>query len=139
MNRPTYSHTDIRSLVCRSLILLYTLLSLTGCGVLLIGGAAAGTVGYVSGDLNATLESTFDQVVAAADMTIAENSITQVSRTPEPHQVQYVLKTLQGDKVQVTVTRATKGTTAISIRVGLFGDEPLSRQILNEIESRLKT
>ena len=137
MTRPQCSHRDIHSLSCRFLLLVCTALSLAGCGVVLIGGAAAGTVGYVSGDLNATLEDTFDRVVAATDLAIAENSITEVTRTPEQYQVLYVLKTLQDDKVQLTVARVTNDMTSVSIRIGLFGDEPLSRQILNEIESRL--
>lgn len=116
---------------------LYTVLSLSGCGIVLIGGAAAGTAGYVSGELKAALSSPYDRVVAATDRAIAENSITEVSTTPEEYQVSYVLKTLQGDKVQLIVVYGTKELTNVSIRVGLFGDKPLSKQILHEIESRL--
>lgn len=122
---------------CRLFLLLYTALSLSGCGIVLIGGAAAGTAGYVSGELTATLSSPYNQVVAATNRAIAENSITEVSSTPEEYQVSYVLKTLQGDKVQLIVVYGTKELTNVSIRVGLFGDKPLSKQILNEIESRL--
>lgn len=114
-----------------------SVLFLSGCGVILIGGAAAGTVGYVSGELTATLESPYEQVVEAANRAIAENSITEVTKTPENHKVAYVLRTLQGDKVQLEVAYATKDLTNVSIRVGLIGDEPLSRHILDEIESRL--
>lgn len=119
------------------LLYIYAVLSLSGCGVLLIGGAAAGTVGYVSGELTAAMENNYDQVVAATDLAIAENSITELSRTSGKYQVSYVLKTLQGDKVQLNVAYATRDLTNVSIRIGMFGDEPLSRQILNEIESRL--
>lgn len=127
----------IPSFHCILFVLLYTALSLSGCGIVLIGGAAAGTVGYVSGDLSAALDSPYDKVVAAANRAIAENSITEVSSTPEDYKTAYVLKTLQGDKVQLEVVYGTKDLTNVSIRVGLFGDEPLSKQILNEIESRL--
>lgn len=119
-------------------LLLYAAWSLAGCGVVLIGGAAAGTVGYMSGELTATLDSAYEQVVAATNRAIAENSIVEVTKTPEKYQVSYVLKTPQGDKVQLHVAYATKKLTDVSIRVGLFGDEPLSRHILNEIESRLE-
>lgn len=122
---------------CSFILLLYSVLSLSGCGVILIGGAAAGTVAFVSGDLTAALNSPYEQVVAAADRAIAENSITEVTKTPEKYKVAYVLRTLQGDKVQLEVAYATKDLTNVSIRVGLIGDEPLSRHILNEIESRL--
>lgn len=119
------------------LLLIPLALTLSGCGVVIIGGAAAGTVGYMSGDLKTTLEKPYDQVVAATNHAITENSISVISKTEEKSKVSYVFKTLQGDKVQLNLEYATKELTHVSIRVGLIGDEPLSRQILNEIESRL--
>ena len=122
----------------RLLLLPYLLFHLSGCGVLILGGAAAGTVGYVSGDLQATLEGRFEKVVEATDRAISDNSITQVARDETQHSVVYELRTLQDDKVALTVTRASRDLTTVIIRVGVFGDEPLSRHILAEIENRLK-
>ncbi len=121
----------------RLLLLLFLLFHLSGCGVLILGGAAAGTVGYVSGDLQATLEGSFADVVKAADGAISDNSITQVSRDEEPHSVAYELRTMQDDKILLTITRAAAHLTNVTIRVGVFGDEPLSRHVLGEIENRL--
>ncbi|MEJ2134271.1 MAG: DUF3568 family protein [Desulfofustis sp.] len=111
---------------------------LSGCGVLILGGAAAGTVGYVSGDLKATLNGGFQDVVQATDRAINDNSITQVAREESPYDVVYELRTLQDDKIQLTVSRATRDLTNVTIRVGVFGDEPLSHHVLHEIETRLK-
>ena len=47
------------------------------------------------------------------------------------------LKASLGDKVNVTVKFATDKTSDITIRVGTFGDEALSRKILSKIESNL--
>ena len=121
----------------RYLLLPCLLIHLSGCGVLILGGAAAGTVGYVSGDLQATLEGSFTEVVGAADRAISDNSITQVSRKEEPHSVVYELRTIQDDKILLTITRAAAHLTNVTIRVGVFGDEPLSRRVLGEIENRL--
>lgn len=118
-------------------LLLYTALCLSGCGVILIGGAAAGTVGYVNGELTSILESTYEQVVAATDRAIVENSIHEVTKTTEKYQASYILKTPQGDKIQINIAYKTRKLTEVSIRVGIFGVESLSREILNEIESRL--
>ncbi len=120
------------------ILLLLMLLPLPGCGVLILGGAAAGTVGYVSGDLSATLDGTFEEVIRATDQAIADNSITQTSRNAGRYSGVYQLRTSQGDKVALNIAYATKDLTNITIRVGVFGDEPLSYQILNEIQSRLK-
>jgi len=119
-------------------VLLTLALPLSSCGVILIGGAAAGTVGYVSGELSATLNSRYELVVEATDRAISENDIVTISRARDNHLVSYELRTLNEDKVQLEVTYATRDLTNVAIRVGIFGDEPLSRQILNEIETRLE-
>lgn len=110
---------------------------LSGCGVLILGGAAAGTVGYVSGELEAAVEGRFHQVVKAADQTIEDLSITVQSKNVSSHAVAYICKTVQNDTVELNIIYATRNLTNITIRVGVFGDEPLSRRILKEIESRL--
>lgn len=122
----------------RFLLLPLLLFLLSGCGVLILGGAAAGTVGYVSGDLKATLNGGFQDVVKATDRAISDNSITQVAREESQYEVVYELRTLQDDKIQLTVSRATRDLTNVTIRVGVFGDEPLSHHVLNEIETRLQ-
>lgn len=121
-------------LLCYALFMTH----LSGCGIILLGGAAAGTAGYVSGDLKATLDGGFSEVVEAADRAIEENSIRTVSKESSNHAVVYELRTPQDDKVMLTVTQATRAVTSVTIRVGVFGDEPLSHQILNEIKIRLK-
>ena len=118
-------------------LLLVLLLPLPGCGALILGGAAAGTVGYVSGDLEAMVTGGFHEVVRAADRAIDDNSIAVSSKTASSHAVTYLLRTPQDDKVELTITYATRALTNVTIRVGVFGDEPLSRQILREIETRL--
>ncbi len=133
-----FSQTNYAVSFVKLLLLFMMLLPLPGCGVLILGGAAAGTVGYVSGDLNATLEGGFDDVIKATDRAIEENTIIEISKEASSHRAAYVLKTPQDDKIELTITRATRELTSVTIRVGVFGDEPLSHQVLKEIETRLK-
>lgn len=126
------------NLCLRLLFLPLLLFHFSGCGVLILGGAAAGTAGYVSGDLNATVDGGFQSVIDAADSAIRENSITQVSKDVTLHSAVYELRTLQDDKIILTINRATRDLTNITIRVGVFGDEPLSHNVLKEIETRVK-
>ncbi len=123
--------------ISRCLFLMLLLPHLSGCGVLILGGAAAGTVGYVSGDLEAAVEGTFHQVVKATDRAIAEHDFSVLSKDNTSDAVTYILKTPQNDKVELKITYGARNLTNVTIRVGVFGDEPLSRRILNEIESRL--
>ncbi len=111
---------------------------LPGCGILILGGAAAGTVGYVSGDLNATVGNRFADVVRATEQVVTDNTITQLAKDKTSYSTSYSLKTSQGDKVKLDITYATRDITNITIRWGVFGDETLSTQFLNEIKTRLK-
>ncbi len=122
----------------RLLLTFFALFQAAGCGVLIIGGAAAGTAGYVSGDLNATIEGGFQNVVKATDTAIRENSIRETARDASQHKVAYELRTPQDDKILLTISRASKDLTNVTIRVGVFGDEPLSNRILEEIKTRVK-
>jgi hypothetical protein len=47
-------------------------------------------------------------------------------------------KTADNKTVKIQLTRVTSNLTDISIRIGTFGDESLSRYILSKIEARLK-
>jgi hypothetical protein len=120
------------------LLAVWLLPQLCGCGLLVVGGAAAGTAAYVSGDLSATLDADLAQSLKAADAAIKENKIIQVSRTVDGLGAAYVLRTHQDDKIEINLKETTAHATAITIRVGLFGDEPLSHKILDEIQARLR-
>ena len=55
---------SLATFLVRLLLISFVLFQLAGCGVLILGGAAAGTAGYVSGDLNATIEGGFENVAS---------------------------------------------------------------------------
>jgi len=76
--------------------------------------------------------------VKATDAAIKENKIIQVSRSVDDLTAAYVLQTQQDDKVEIQLTETTARATAITIRVGFLGDEPLSHKILDEIQTRLR-
>lgn len=120
------------------LLAIWLLPQLSGCGLLVVGGAAAGTVAYASGDLSATLDADLAKSVKATDAAIKENKIIQVSRSVDDRTAAYVLQTQQDDKVEIQLTETTARATAITVRVGFFGDEPLSHKILDEIQTRLR-
>ena len=124
--------------LCVLFLLFASPLLLPGCGVLILGGAAAGTVGYVSGDLKATVGNRFADVVRATEQVVADNSITQLAKDTTSYSTSYSLKTSQGAQVQLDLIYATRDITTITIRWGVFGDETLSTQFLNEIKNRLQ-
>ena len=121
-----------------TMLVIGSILPLAGCGAVLVGGAAAGTVAYIQGDLNAVLEGSVTQSVKAVDHAVDRTGIHQVSRTVDNLGAHYTLRTAQDEKVEITLKRAGKSATDIVIRVGFFGDEALSHQILEEVQNSLK-
>ena len=131
MTKPLVRH------VTHLLVLCAFLPYLCGCGLAVVGGAAAGTVAYIRGDLTATLDGSLSRSVKAVDAAIQETGVNQISRNVDKLGAKYVLRTAQDDKVEITLEKATSNATNIVIRVGVFGDEALSNQILSEIQQKM--
>jgi len=47
----------------------------------------------------------------------------------------FVARTATDKKIEVTLNKKSANSTEIRIRVGTFGDEPMSRQLLDKIKS----
>ena len=120
-----------------SVVMLASLFACSGC--LLLAAGAAGVAGamYVNGEMKATLDGTPDKVVAATEKAFADLSITKVSSSATKLDGKVVGKTATGKDITITVKSSTEKTSEIFIRVGTFGDEELSRQILSKIEANL--
>ena len=125
-------------LICLFILSLQTTLHLTGCGAVIVGGAAAGTVAYLQGDLRAVLEGSVAQSARAVDAAIKKTGVSQISRSVDSLGARYNLRTSQDEAVEITLKKAGNATTEVIIRVGFFGDESLSHQILEEINSAMK-
>jgi hypothetical protein len=114
---------------------------LTGClAAAAVGGAAAagaGTVAYIKGELRATEEAslnrTWSATVAAAD----DLRFLVTNKIKDDVSAELDAKTADNKTVKIQLKRVSKNLTDISIRIGTFGDESLSRYILSKIEARL--
>jgi hypothetical protein len=112
----------------------------SGCAVLLVGAAAgAGVAGtaYVLGDLEAQLEADPPAVAKATDRALDALQIRRISNSSSGLDAVIVGRTGADKKVTVKVKGAGEGRSKISIRVGAFGDESMSREILRRIEKEL--
>lgn len=114
---------------------------LTGClAAAAVGGAAAagaGTVAYIKGELKATEEATLDKTWEATVAAIDELEFIVINKIKDEVSAQLEAKTADNKTVKIELKRVTENLTDISIRVGTFGDETLSRYILSKIEARL--
>ncbi len=111
-----------------------------GCSVLLLGsGAVAGVgmVAYTRGELTAAEEADLDRVWAAAQGAMDDLDFVIESRLTTAGSAKLIARGAGSRRVTVTVERRAGNLTNISVRVGYFGDEPLSRLILQKIRRRL--
>lgn len=110
-------------------------LSITGCAVLVVG-AAGGVAGvaYVMGDLEAWVKEDPRTVQAATVLAFDSLQIRKVSSEASAFDAKVIGRTATDVKIQVTVKASKAETNKLSIRVGVFGDENISRKIHREIQ-----
>jgi uncharacterized protein DUF3568 len=109
---------------------------LPGCIAVAVAAGAAG-VAYVNGDLEATLDASPERVIQASEAALKDMNVPIKSKESSGIDGKLVGRTALEKKVEITVQRETDTTSKISIRIDTFGDESLSRQILEKIKSKL--
>lgn len=114
---------------------------LTGClAAAAVGGAAAagaGTVAYIKGELKATEEATLEKTWEATVGAVDELEFLVINKVKDAVSAELEAKTADNKTIKIELKRVSENLTDISIRVGTFGDESLSRYILSKIETRL--
>jgi hypothetical protein len=123
-----------------ALVLLPLAAACTATGVALAAGAAAGaaTAAYVQGDLQTDLDATPTEVAAAAESAFQELRMPLVSSESTEVDGRVEAKTAREKRVLVVLESLGEGRTKTAIRVGTFGDESLSRKILDRIREHLR-
>ena len=111
-----------------------------GCAAALIGGGAAvgmGAAAYIRGELEAHEDAALDQVYEASlrAMDDLEFRVTEYEKDAVDARIE--AKGAGDKKIQVALDRKADETTRIRIRVGTFGDEEVSRLILDKIRANL--
>jgi hypothetical protein len=127
---------------CWSILLaLAVVLTQAGCAVVLLGGAAAagaGTVAYVKGELRSTLEASLDQAWQAAQAAVQELEFAAATQEKEALAARLVARTAGDKKVEIKLKRISDTAVEARVRVGTFGDESFSHQVLERIRKHLK-
>ena len=120
-------------------MLLASVLTLgSGCALFVIGaaaGAGAGTYAYVNGELKETEGVSLDTAYTATLAAMNDLQYAVESKPKDGMTATITVRTAADKKIVVTLTKQSATTTEIRIRVGTFGDEALSRQVLDKIKS----
>ncbi len=131
----------MKNQICRSLVIAALLAAaapfLTGCFAVVAGGAAAGTVAYVMGDLKAVVDANTKKVRKAIEAAGKSIGLHLIEAKSDEMVGTYKFRNGQDAKITIDYKRITASTTELKIRVGVFGDEPQAEQILEAIRKEL--
>ena len=107
---------------------------LSGCPAALLGGAAigagSGTYFFINGELKTDYYQSFDDVWKASEKTVAEMRGVDVIPAKEIGNGK-ITATINGEKVDISVSYKAKDVTSVAVRVGLVGNK-LSSQLIHD-------
>ena len=103
----------------------------------LMGGAAgAGTVAYVGGELKTVEEVSLNRAWNATQKAMKDLGFTITSKEKDAFNSKLTAKSVANKIIKIKLNRQSDMLTEIRIRVGTFGDESLSLQILESIKKQ---
>jgi hypothetical protein len=116
-----------------------------GCLAVAAGAVAAGGVAgyaYYQGGVSRDYAAGFEPVWAATQQALGDLGLPPTGVKPGDGRGTLESRTGAGDKIEIAVEAlppAPSGAprTRVSIRVGVFGDHPLSDRLLDQVQSRL--
>ncbi len=115
--------------------LLACLTTAPGCVVAVLGGAVAavGSVAYIRGQLEAALDEPLPRLWKATQAAVERLEFTVTDRRKDAVYASLTALTSTDRRIQIGLERSSAAVTVVRIRVGTFGDESLSRFILESI------
>lgn len=114
-----------------------------GCGAPVIitsAGLTAAQVGaseFADGDLESAHAATFNDVFAAAVAAVEDLGYLKIHSSFGERVGTIRAYELGGTRLEVLIEKRTEVITTMAIRVGVFGDQSLSRLVLANIQARL--
>ncbi len=111
-----------------------------GCAALLLGGGAgAGTVAYLKGELKSMIESPLEETWQATQKALEDLEFPVTSKQKDAFSAELTARDASDKKIEVKFERISSKMTEVRIRVGIFGDESLSQLILERIQKHLSS
>jgi len=111
-----------------------------GCAAVLVGGgvaAGAGTVAYLRGELRAVESAPLDRVWEASQAAMKDLQFAVTTKQKDALSARLIARTALDKQVTINLAKQGDKVTEIRIRVGFWGDESLSRLVLEKIKLRL--
>ena len=110
----------------------------TGCGaLLLVGGAGSSAVAFATGELSVTEEVPLRELHEATRIAVETLRYRETEAVLEADRIRWRATTAGGDPVDIQLLARSPERTELRIRVGVFGSEPRSRLVLEQIRQAL--
>ncbi len=98
------------------------------------GADGAGVVTYARGGLRTTVDAPFETTHHATARAIGQLEFARISDQKDALSAVLIARTAQDRKIRIVLTRVSDRLTQVDIRVGVMGDETMSRTILGRIQ-----
>lgn len=109
----------------------------SGCVAVVAAAGAGAAVAYVRGELKATLNADYDRALRATAKAIDELQLMKVGDQHDALVANLTLRNADDTRIKIHLQTTGSGLTELTIRVGLLGNEPLSRAIYDRILQHL--
>lgn len=109
---------------------------LSGCVVAAAAGGAAGAA-YVLGSLDGPMPASPEKIVEASKDVLEGSDIHVLSSDATSIDGTVVGRTALDRKIEITVKRVDDKQSQVSIRVGTFGDETVSKDLFDRIKAKV--
>jgi hypothetical protein len=95
-------------------------------------------VAWVRDALQTTVDAPLDRTVKATTKALKNLQFAEIATRADAISGVVTAKTARDEKIEITITSVTPVQTRLDIRVGAFGDKPVSQRILGEINQELR-
>lgn len=109
----------------------------TGCVAVAAGAGAGAAVAWVRGELQTNLSTDFESAVRATNRAITQLQLAKISEKKDALNAVITARNAADKKIEIRLANSARNLTKVQIRVGVFGDEPLSIAILEKIKDSL--
>ena len=125
-----------KGLVVTPVVMVFFLASMGCTAAWIAGGAAAGigTYKYIKGELESTEKVSLDKAYQATQKAMEDLEFTITSKQKDAFDGEVIARRATGKKVTVKLKKQSDSVTGIKIRVGTFGDEYISKDILDTMK-----
>ena len=119
------------------LVLALALTCLPGCAVAV--GVGVGTLGlaYIHGEHRVDVAASPAQTIQVASNTVEDHGFILISSESDELGGEVIARTSNDARVRVTAQRLSSGHSRVWVRIGAFGNERLSDELLTALTERL--